>query len=936
MHLTLKYNAHSAHKATAVFIAGNQAAVWLRELSQWNIHPAKFECYVVPQSVKTIEPGGLLVIVHADDIKLPEHLPAYTCLANQLYIPVHAEIYPPVSSTELQKILLWQVQFFHPTIGLVGFEKKDRLNLADLITITEPVNQSWHFAHPGQPPLPQLQRISVLRPDEDPLAAIKKEIDQQPLKDIPKKNGDTPGIGKKIVRGAAIAGLAGAAGIIGGTGYILSKVLGGLAGLLPEGESGGSTGNYRNNATTDNGDSFFSKLFERFNTSKLADWINRNLEELQRERNSEIQRLMRMLDEDPLEGLRYAIPLGSNYQNRGDAPQSSRLLPRNLNFNLGLLGGGRAGDAWDIGHYYNDLRSKYLKAAQKEIERGNFKRAAYIYAHLLNDYHSAANVLMQGKMYSEAAAVYKDHLKNNQAAAECLEKGGLLHDAIDLYLELGKNEKAGDLYKQLSQYENAARQYQLAADKCYTANDYLETARIYRHKLNQPEKASATFLLGWQQGVQREPCLKNYFSMVSETGNENLPAAIKGIYSNTDSNMQTSLLNVLLEVNKQQPGDEVKQVNTAIAYEVVSHQVELGNINTTSLLNSFIENDKMLGTDISRFRFTTSKQPVYTGTATKFHLNNQAKWLSAVNYQNIFLAVGILNSRLIIARANWYGHIDYLLWDEPLRLPDIQLIATPLTNNVVLLLSHENSLSSKAFTATRYFERECKLIAPNWLTGSIVALAINGYDQLIVFSESSDGLIKNTYKPNGDLQNTQSCYYRGKPFSLTYYLAFAQVLFKSNWHFIHSTNNLIAISDNGHCDLYGFELDIVKVITAHRLDAAYFIVATNNEIQYLSFNGSVINISAVQDNEEDYTNSFTSHNWQLQTPEKFTDIIMLSGKQFAVASATEIEIYNFDKNEPVSIFKTKTKRPVVSLLSSSGHTNIAALLDNGEIETYNF
>ena len=89
-----------------------------------------------------------MVIVHADDIKLPEHLPAYTCLANQLYIPVHAELYPPVSSTELQKILLWQVQFFHPTIGLVGFEKKDRLNIADLITITEPVNQSWYFAHP--------------------------------------------------------------------------------------------------------------------------------------------------------------------------------------------------------------------------------------------------------------------------------------------------------------------------------------------------------------------------------------------------------------------------------------------------------------------------------------------------------------------------------------------------------------------------------------------------------------------------------------------------------------------------------------------------------------------------------------------------------------------------------------------------------------------
>lgn len=937
MQLTLKYNPHTTNKATAVFISGSSAAVWLLELSRWGIPPAQLECYIVPASIQSVAPGGLLAIVHGHDNNIPQHLPAYTCIASQLYIPLQAELYPPVSNDELQKMLLWPVQLFHPTIGLVGFEKKDRLNLTDLFSITEPVNQSWHFAHPGQPSIPALQRISVLRPDEDPLESIKKEIDQQPLKDIPKKAGDTPGLGKKIARGAAIAGLAGAAGIVGGTGFILSKLLGGLASIIPAGNGGSDTGSYRTGSNITNDESFLTKLFSQFNTTKLADWINRNLEELQRERESEIQRLMRMLDEDPLEGLRYAIPLGSNYEDRGTGPQSSRLLPRDLNFNLGLLGGGRAGDSWDIGYYYNDLRSKYLKAAQKEIERGNFKRAAYIYAHLLNDFHSAANVLIQGKMYSEAAAIYKEHLKNNNAAAECLEKGGLLHDAIDLYIELGKNEKVGDLYVLLKQYESAAKYYQLAADKSYTANDYLETARIYRHKLNQPEKASATYLLGWQQGVQREPCLKNYFSMVSETGSENLPAAIKGIYSNTDTHMQTSLLNVLLEVNKQVPGDEVIATNTGIAYEIVSHQVSLGNINTTSVLNSFIEGDKMLSTDISRFRFVANKQKTYTGTTDKFQLNSEAKWLSAVNYQNYFLAVGVLNYRLIIARANWYGHIAYLLWDEPLHAGGVQILATPLTQNNVLMLSRENNLPGKVFAASRYFERACNLIAPNWLPGYTIAAGINSLNQLIVLFTGKDGLVANTYSIEGNLVKTQPCVYNGEPFQLPLINEYAEVLFKVNWCFIHLYNKLLAISENGLCDFFEFEMNIVKVVASHRPDQAEFIVVTDYEIQQLTFNEKAIGVQIdLATDKETPVSGFTRHNWRMLVPPGFKDVIMLAGKQFAVAGGNEIEVYDFTSGAPVSKFKTKTPQPVVSLLSSSGHTTIGALLDNGHIETYRY
>ena len=162
-------------------------------------------------------------------------------------------------------------------------------------------------------------------------------------------------------------------------------------------------------------------LFQR-----LESWLGGRIDNLEQKRQNEIERLLKLFGENLEEALKYAIPLGGPYQDRGAAPPSARLGARATDFNLRGLGGGGRADVWNLDAYRDNLGLQYRQAATREIEAGRFKKAAYIYAHLLADFHSAALTLEQGGFYREAAALYQDHLNNRLAAAKCLENGGLL------------------------------------------------------------------------------------------------------------------------------------------------------------------------------------------------------------------------------------------------------------------------------------------------------------------------------------------------------------------------------------------------------------------------------------------------------------------------------------------------------------------------------
>ena len=591
MLLTLRPAAHAQRPAGAAFLAGAEPLAWLRELSRWPLAPEELACYLVPESVQSVRPAGLLVVFAEGTPPPPDLRGPYGVAAGRLYLPTHATLHPASTEAELQGQLLYAVQFLHPTIGLVGFETTDRLALADLLALPPPRPADWARAHPSAPLPPALHSIRVQRPSlAEVLNASQADVGTAPLTDLPNQPEPPSPLAQtldNLKRGAFQAGLAASQGLLAG--------LSALGGLNPGGGVFGGAG--RPSAGSASGAGSGPSPLER-----LADYFTGNLHDLDRKRNQEIERLLDLFGQDMALALRFAIPLGSPYEHRGTAAPGSRLGLRSTSFNLGQLGGGQRADVWDTGAYENQLRTRYLQAAEQEAAAGHAQKAAYIFAHLLGDYRAAAQALAAGSYYREAAVLYQEHLHDLHAAATTLEQGGLLPEALEIYQQLNAHEKVGDLYELLGQPQRARPHYERAAHTAQAAGNLTLAATILAEKLNAPDQAQALLLTGWAAANPNSQYLRHYLRLLARHAPD-LPAAVRSLYQQpTPASHRLPLLTGLLADLPARATDPALQaVVQEIGFALISEDAQAGRLAALSLLKQLLPHDRLLPGDASRY-----------------------------------------------------------------------------------------------------------------------------------------------------------------------------------------------------------------------------------------------------------------------------------------------------------------------------------------------
>jgi len=590
MLLTLHPAARAQRPAAAAFLAGAAPLAWLRELSRWPLAPEALACYVVPESVQSVRPAGLLVVFAEGTPPPPDLREPYGVAAGRLYLPTHATLRPAATAAELQSQLLYAVQFLHPTIGLVGFETTDRLALADLLALPAPRPADWARAHPGAPLPPPLQSIRVQRPSlAEALNAGQADVGTAPLTDLPNQPAPPSPLEQTLEalkRSALRTGLATSQGLLAG--------LKALGGLNPGGGGYGGTGAGSGAAAADSGPS----PLERLNN-----YLAGSLHDLDRKRNQEIERLLDLFGQDMAMALRFAIPLGGPYEHRGTAAPGSSLGPRSTSFNLGQLGGGQRADVWDTSAYESQLRTRYLQAAEQEAAAGRAQKAAYIYAHLLGDYRAAAQALAAGGCYREAAVLYQEHLRDPHTAATLLEQGGFLPEALEIYQQLNAHEKVGDLYQQLGQPQRARPHYERAASAAQAAGNLTLAATILAEKLSAPDPAQALLLNGWATAATpNSQHLRHYLRLLARHAPD-LPTAVRALYQqHTPASHRLPLLTGLLADLPARTTDPALQaVVQEIGFALISEDAQAGRLASLSLLKQLLPHDRLLPGDASRY-----------------------------------------------------------------------------------------------------------------------------------------------------------------------------------------------------------------------------------------------------------------------------------------------------------------------------------------------
>ena len=706
--LHLRYDAEADVAPAAWFLPGDSAARWLEELTRCGLASIETRLFLVPRSSKDLSPAGLLIVPrHVDS--LPHQPAGIGCrlVAGRLFIPLDAVLHPPITDAEVRHLCPLAVSFFHPAHGLSAFEDHAALRPGDLIERPPESASNWNFARPGAAPLPELSAVVVLQPPsiQDAFGGAQDEIgaesplDLPPAPDEPK---DNPLAETQRFLGRAFA-----------------KGLSGFIRHIPH------VGPRR---TWLNG---------------LEDWANRKLqgvsEQLQRLRNKEIHRLLHLLETDPEKGLRHAIPMNS-FAHRGAGPPGAHLLPHSLNFDPTRMGGQQA-DFWHMPLNLQEvLRRRYREMADREMQLGRHRRAAYIYAELLGDLVSAAHAFKQGKLYREAALLYEEHLNNPLEAARCLAEGGLLAEAIERFEKLGRWLDVADLHGRAGDRAAAEKAIRRVVNERLLQKDILGAARLIEDRLHAPDEALEMLLGAWPSSHQAASCIGAAFRILGQLARHEAAEGQLARFSREPlpASSHQTLISVLVGVAREYPHDRVRHRAADLSRVLVARRLSserAGSGEVSQLLDQLVRlapQDRLLARDSNRYLANWRGAELRGVRATpepaagskpelirRIELPRQIRWLQLRRESHWFFALGITARHLTLVRGAWEGEFQSLSWTSHENLAEEGLVCEPTGEQgsaVALARSDGRKLVHKCFPASdQYFHKQCLAGTPVWL-----------------------------------------------------------------------------------------------------------------------------------------------------------------------------------------------------------------------------
>lgn len=871
-------------------------SLWIRTLDSWGIPLDRLACYIIPKSIESIQPAGLFIrFRHLQDAAPLSLTLPYGMIGNKLFVPIHAEIQPACTLQELDKQLAWEIQVFHPQIGLIGFSHKDEVFFHELLSLPDESQQDWTYAKPGLEEDPPLNHVRIPPPNMDLIQTLRSGMDTKPLDQIPKGEGEDdsePGILNALGQ-AGLFGLSAASSILGS--------------LFPTSEDKEEDGIL----------------------DKLQQWTQRQMEALQDRRNQELSRLLKLFESNPDEALKYALPVDMPYERRGATPPANRLGKRDVRFDLGKLGGGQGTDYWEVDQFYHSLRQKYQEAARKAIQEGDYQKAAYIYAHLLGNYRAAANALKQGKRYREAAILYKEHLKDLSSAASCFEQGGLLLEAIEIYKELNQYEKVGNLYQKLGQRAAANEYFEICVEKELARNNALEAARLLLDKLDDQARAKSVLLEGWQGIKQYDLCLKRYAHLIAQDPEEDLAQHLLTIYQEkTAPSRKTTFLKVLVSLTHRYQESELMRQSREICYEIVSEQAINGDVDHLHLLKNFLPNDRLIRSDIGRYKHLPTHSPLpQTPTPLPenfdpqfFHkLGHGFDWKGLVSCGKQLLVFGTNNQMTILVRINPEGKFENYQWDNAWPIKYLFPISEyPSTSSIFLITDMGLNLSQQSLTRNAHFHHTFTLDTAPWLPKELLGFSIDHASQVSALTQPGNALSISQYSMEGELKRSFDCRLEdlGVGFSLSSTPLSTNMLHRKKQYYF--TNNQYLIRSDVHGRMEKIDLhDPVRnicvtpihsslQIAVHTTEACFWLQPDLQGFHPIDANG-------------------------LKTGLEVQDMCFLPANRLAVAGQYQIKVYHSDKRNIYGIGSCRFNDLIHSIFPTDHRDTLGVMTVDGSI-----
>ncbi len=603
----------SAHETVGALLARIIATESLREGT----------LYPVPTSRDDITCAGIVWINKDDEARvdcLPDAIPLYKPASDlEIWLPRLSQIAPALPSGMLRDAAAKDqlIRVWLPHLGLVGFAKDDAICARDWVTTADRGSaRPWSMPPETWSPPQHLSELSMLQPPslESFLSGLQSElgpsderlidVDSDGIAETPNPAGKMRGwVLRKLDQlaefgrskkkpdeesqssgklseknknpasgaagAAAAAGLAGAAGAAGAA-AAMGKMLGKIS-------------------------------------APMAAAMSRMM---QGEREDQIEKLLKMMSKNPDEALKYAIPLNSLAETfRGFSMPGAALTSRLTDFSMGsLFGGGSApADFWSINHDLQmKLQQKYREQANREIAAGRYRRAAYIFAHLLADLRAAASVLERGKFYAEAAVLYRDKLHDKPSAARCFASCGMYVEACELFLSMNQYERAGEIWVSAEEPDRAREMFEQAFRNYKSQGAIVSAAKVLDARLQRRDEAIELLCDQWPTGPDAQQGALLAFQWMGEDGrHEQADRTIRQMHESSVPHYRANFAALAADTAKRYPDRTVREISEDLCRLSAASSLKSGApIERNSVLESLGEltpSDPQLKRDAIRF-----------------------------------------------------------------------------------------------------------------------------------------------------------------------------------------------------------------------------------------------------------------------------------------------------------------------------------------------
>jgi tetratricopeptide (TPR) repeat protein len=707
-------------EAVAWFLAGDDAAKWIEELCRWALPQETLRLFLVPRAAEDRRAGGLLVIPPAGSVR-PEQPRALALgvVAGKLFLPVDAELHPPVTPEEAGALCRAAVTLFHPGLGVVEFEADEARAMWDLLGAPRSADADWNAACASAPLDSRLVGVALAALPAMPeiFGAAQREIGSEPMAGLPPRS-DEPSASPRARIGRALE----------------KWGAGALAKLFSMVPSNSPRRTWVNNVMD-------------WATAKLTS-ISQETEEL---RNRELHRLMDLLESDPERGLRHALPLGGK-PGRGRATPASALSAREIGFDLRRLHGGQPEDPWDVPE---DLRQKliarYRELALREQQLGRWRRAAYIHAELLGDLSAAAAVLREGRHFAEAAVLYRDHLRQARVAAECFAEAGLIAEAVAIYAHERAWLELGELHRRFGDEAAAEASFRRAVEEKIAALDFVAAAALLEDRLRAPDEALALLAKGWPLSPQALRCLSAEFALLGRLGRHEAAGQRIGALRAEETPVARigPLAEILASLHDSYPDAGVRHRAADLARVKLSRLFDGGSLDEVgtglATLSRLAPEDRLLARDASRFLATRTAaarppalpQPRKPGSgrvgapqpARKFRLPRALLVLAAKRCgSSQFIAVIWQKMRVVFLRGDWSGLVQEVEaargpWEKVVLAMDEQ---AGQPERVAVLVLPQVEPQDRTLAPSDVFDNALRVGVRPWLPDDTIAISLSG------------------------------------------------------------------------------------------------------------------------------------------------------------------------------------------------------------------